>query len=63
MRKIIAITISCFLFLLMKNENANSKANCDVTCNTFVKQPFLPVTVENTAENEPVQYDGFFFKI
>ncbi len=64
MKKIFAITIFCIFSLLLKNENANCKSTCNYPCNTIVKQSFFNPDMDiDTANKEPKQYDGFFFKI
>jgi hypothetical protein len=62
MRKIIAFTTLCFFSLLLTNEKAVSKSNCDV----IIKERTAHHPVINTdADEEPVynslqRYDGFF---
>ena len=62
MRKILAITIICFLFLLIKNENANSKSNCRVCCKIAIKKSLLHADIDGN-NNDLRQYDGFFIKL
>ena len=63
MRKIIAFTILCFFSLLIKNEKAISKSLCQSHCEAATKQPLYDSGVYTGNDNEPKQYDGFFFKI
>lgn len=61
MRKIIALIMICFFSLVIKSEKAISKTNCKMCCNSSIKKTSL--SAESNNENEPIQYDGFFFKI
>jgi hypothetical protein len=66
MRKLIAITMLCFLSLLLTNEKAISKSSCDVINKTRIAK--CPVTKPGTdAVTETfagsLQYDGFFKKL
>lgn len=63
MRKIIAVTILCFFYLLFKNEKAVCKSLCQSSCKT-AKQPSYNSSVYMSDDNnETKQFDGFFFKI
>ena len=70
MRKIIAFTTLCIFSLLLKNESAVCKSNCQLSCqeaikhsiNKILKQPSY--TELNTDSDKGLKpYDGFFFKI
>ena len=54
----------CFLFLLTKNETANSGTNCKLCCKNYVKRTAPVRSVNNDQiSNEVMQYDGFFIKL
>jgi hypothetical protein len=63
MRKLFAIMIICFSFVLIKNEKASSKGSCKLSCNTLLKETSLPAAADDAPADEPKEYDGFFFKI
>ena len=69
MRKLIAFTTLCFFSLLLKNESAVCKSNCQLSCkeaikhsvDKTIKQPYTELN--NDTDRGLKQYDGFFFKI
>ena len=66
MRKLLAIATLCIFSLLLKNEPAISKSNCQVSCKTIPKKTVEHSRSKDThaeAANGLKPYDGFFFKI
>ena len=70
MRKLIAFTTLGIFSLLLKNESAVCKSNCQLSCkeavrhsiNKILKQPSY-TELNNDTDKGLKQYDGFFFKI
>ena len=65
MRKIIAFTMVCFLSLMLKNEKAICKSNCDVVNKARIAHsPVINEGVESEPGFNSLQpYDGFFKKL
>jgi hypothetical protein len=63
MRKLLAIIIICFSLVLFKNEKASSKGNCRLCCNKLAKAASLSAKADHHSDDDPRQFDGFFFKI
>ncbi|MDB5199415.1 MAG: hypothetical protein JWO92_1378 [Chitinophagaceae bacterium] len=63
MKKLIAFTLLCFFSLLLKNEKAICKSNCQVSFKTIIQHPLNNNMDSDGIDDELKQYDGFFFKI
>lgn len=67
MRKLIAFTLLSFFCLLLNNEKAISKSNCDVAIKaTIAHHPVISTDTDMDTEalsGSLHQYDGFFKKL